>query len=119
MIPIHGDDRAPRLDHGARFADLPTWDGVQEIYQIDRDTSRVDDFATAVGTDRDHPAMHTIDNEITKFRQVHPVSRLEGINRKGVIRFLLARHCRSQVTTKDLNIDQFRHLYSLDSGVRF
>jgi len=51
---------------------------MQEIDQIDDGAAlgfadcRVDDFATSVAPDRDHPAMGTIDNEITEFRQVHP-----------------------------------------------
>lgn len=88
---------------------------MQQIHQIDYGASLgfaggVEEFATAVATDRYHPAMGTIDNEITDFRQVHPVSRLESVNRKGVIALLFTRHRRSQVTTKDLNIDHFRHV---------
>jgi hypothetical protein len=103
-MPVSREERA------AGFADLITRNGVQEIYQIDGSAAdRDDDFATAVTTNRDHPAMRAIDNEITEFWQVHPVSRLESINRKGVIGLILARHRCSQVTTQDLNIDGFRH----------
>jgi len=37
------------------------------------------------------------------------MSWVECVNREGLIALLLARHRRSKVTTKDLNID-FRHV---------
>src|SRR5208282_342902 len=89
----------------ADFVDLITRDRVQEIYQIDDRAAvgsaadRLHNFAAAVATNRDHSAMRTIDNEITEFRQVHPGSWLESVDRKGVIGLFLTRHRRSQVTT--------------------
>jgi hypothetical protein len=74
------------------IADLLAGDGVQEIYEIDDalTESRVYGFATPFAPDRDHPAMSTIYNEITKLGQLNAARRLESINRKGLIGLLLA-----------------------------
>ena len=89
---------------------------VQQIHQIYRRAGLgfsigVEEFATAVATDRDHPPVGAIDDEIAEFRQVHALSRMKSVNCKGVVALLLARHRASQAATKNLNINHFRHLF--------
>jgi len=51
---------------------------VQEIDQIDCAEGRVDGFATSVAADSGHPAVGTIYNEITEFRQLNAARRLKS-----------------------------------------
>ena len=68
---------------------------MQQFHQIDCGTGLgcgggVEEFATAVPTDGNYPAMGAVYNEVTDLRKVHAASRVESVNRKGVIALLFA-----------------------------
>ena len=68
---------------------------MQQFHQIDCGTGLgcgggVEEFATAVPTDGNDPAMSAVYNEVTELRKVHAASRVESVNCKGVIALLLA-----------------------------